>query len=159
MEMFNNVIWGALGKAQSFLRGVRYDEYFILAPLLMLALCCIARMICAGMTVLSPVKFSAEHRRTMYSTARTCYWISIVMQLLMWVFGDAGQLSVLANADYFAALLLAVTAVVSFLSAVLSMIFSRGGKRVFIAKSLNFSGLMLVLMAAFLAGFGMVFMQ
>ena len=45
------------------------------------------------------------------------------------------------------------------LSAVLSMIFSRGGKRVFIAKSLNFSGLMLVLMAAFLAGFGMVFMQ
>ena len=113
MSAMNNGFMDFINSAQIYLRSIRYDEYFVLVPMLMLAMCCLARLVCTGMTILSPAKFSGEHRRTMYGTARSCYWTSIVMQLLLWVFGAENQLEVLANADYFAACLLAGISVIT----------------------------------------------
>lgn len=147
-----------LNAVQDWLRCIRYEEYFVLAPVLLLALCCMARLVCMAMTVLSPAKFSAEHRKTLYSTAASCCGLSLLMQVLLWVFGTEGQLEVLARANDLAACLLTGIALASFLSAILSMLFTRKGRRVFIARSLNASALTLVLTAFVLTLFGRIFM-
>jgi len=158
-NMILNEVRGVTTDVQRFLNDLGYAEYFVYIPVLLLGFCCLARLICLALTFISPSKFGSEHRKTICASARACYLLALVTQVLFWLFGRNNQIQLLGEVDIFAAGILAVLALAGFLAAIVSMIFPRKGKRVFIAKSLNFQALMMALMALFLGGYSWIFMK
>lgn len=73
--------------------------------------------------------------------------------MLIWLFRSDAFFNTLASADYLLAFGFAALSVVSLLAASISIFFKRQGKRVYIAKSLSSSALMMMLMGTFIAAF------
>lgn len=148
-----------INSIQDFLSSIDYAVWFTYVPLVLLILCVLSRFVCLTLTVISPGKFGGEHRKTMSVTSRTCYWLSIVAQMLIWIFGTTEQISFIGDVDILVGCVMLLIAFISILVATIGMIFSRKGKRVFIAKSIYSQTTMLMLLAAFISVFGWLFMQ
>ncbi len=144
---------------QNALASVRYDMWFVCVPILLLTVCILSRFLCVILSIVSPTKFGTEHRREMNKSSRVCYWLSVFAQALIWSFGTAQQVSLLGWVDLWAAGVLMLLAIAALLTAVLDMIFSRRGKRVFILKNMHHQAIRLLLMGTFLGIFGWVFMR
>lgn len=144
---------------QDFLSSIDYAVWFTYVPLVLLILCVLSRFVCLTLTVISPGKFGSEHRKTMSVTSRTCYWLSIVAQMLIWIFGTTKQISFIGDVDILVGCVMLLIAFISILVATIGMIFPRKGKRVFIAKNIYSQAIMLMLLAAFVGAFGWLFMQ
>ena len=148
-----------ISSIQDFLSSIDYAVCFMYVPLVLLMLCILSRFVCLTLTVLSPTKFGVEHRKTMSVTSRTCYWLSIVAQMLIWIFGTTEQISFIGDVDIWAGCVMLLLALIAILVVTIGMIFSRKGKRVFIAKSIYSQAIMLVLLAVFVSAFGWLFMR
>lgn len=142
-----------LNTIQASLEQIEFSKWFVILQLLLLVICFFARLLCTVLTILSPNRFASDHRKAMYAVARYCYWLTLCFQVLIWLFGSDAFFSTLAYADYLLAFGFAVISVISLLAACISMFFKRQGKRVYIAKSLSSSALMMMLMGTFIAAF------
>lgn len=149
-------VTNTLNNLYSALEKVEYFEWFVLLQIILLLICCISRLLCQILTIISPNRFSHEHRSTMHRIARTCYWYTLLSQLLIFFAGSIEHAKTLALVDYASAICLLILAVVSLIAACISMMFKRHGKRVYIAKSLCSSSFTMLLMGSFLAAFSFV---
>lgn len=142
-----------LNTIQTSLGRIEFSKWFVLLQLLLLGICFFARLLCTFLTILSPNRFASDHRKAIYAVARYCYWFTVCFQILIWLFGNDAFFNTLAHADYLLAFSFAALSVISLLAACISMLFKRQGKRVFIAKSLSSSALMMMLMGTFIGAF------
>lgn len=150
---------GVISKIQGFLMSIDYADFFPFVPFLLMVLFLLSRSICLALTVLSPAKFGADHRKTMSAISRTCFWIAILAQCLIWIFGSCEQIDLINDVDKGVGIAAFLLAFIAFVIATIGMIFSRKGKRVFIAKSIYTQAIMLVLYSAFVSVFGWLFMR
>ncbi len=139
-----------LGNVSNFLNSIQFQEIFLLLTILLLGVGCLARLVSNCMTLFTPSRFGKEHRGALHHTANVCYWMSVIAQLLFWLFGSASQRATLRDADFLAALILAGLAVLSLLLSVLMMIFPRKGTRVFVNRNLSHAALIMLLLALLL---------
>ena len=58
----------------------------------------------------------------------TCLWLSVFVQIMLWIFGSTAQMSFLRLVDLYAALACIALAVVAFLCATIGML-SRAGEK------------------------------
>lgn len=153
---FDNTI---ISSIQGFLSSIDYTVWFTYVPVVLLILCILSRFICFLLTVLSPIRFGVEHRKTMSVTSRNCYWLSILAQILIWIFGTTDQIYFMSDIDIWSGCVMLLIALIALFVATIGMLFPRKGKRVFIAKSLYSQAIMLVILAAFVCAFGWSFMR
>ncbi len=139
----NNLPYRILVAIQQFLATIHYDQYVLLIPILLLAICSLSWLICTVMMILTPFHFGSEHRRASLRTASICFWGSLLIHILFRLWGSNEQMNMLRQTDLFAFLVFAGLALLNFLAAAVVMIFKRKGTRVFSSRSLTKNGLRL----------------
>lgn len=148
-----------LTSIQSFLESIHYTVCFTWVPVILLGLCILSRFLCVLLTSFAPMKFGSEHRKVMSVSSRTCYWLSLFAQAIIWIFGSMTHVALLGKVDMLVVVVLMSIALVALFSATIGMLFSRKGKRVFISKNLYSQAIMTLLLGGFIGAFGCVFMR
>lgn len=154
--VMNNAV---LTSIQNFLDTIHYAVWFTWVPVILLGLCILSRFLCVLLTSFAPMKFGSEHRKVMGISSRTCYWLSLFAQAIIWIFGSMTHVALLGKVDMLVAVMLMSIALIALFIATIGMLFSRKGKRVFISKSLYSQAVMTLLLGGFIGAFGWVFMR
>lgn len=124
--------------------------------MLLIGVFCLTSLINIVLTLFSIKCFGARQRHVLRATARSSYWLSMFLQALSWCLASSTSLLMLQRFDFSAAIVSGALAVVSLMLSAVTMIFRRGGKRTYIAKSLSRLGVSLAVMGLILAVFGWI---
>ena len=149
----------ALRSIQAFLASIGFDVWYTWLPLVLLVLCLLFRLVCMLLILCTPGHFGKEHEQVMNRMSGTCLWLSVFVQIMLWIFGSTAQMSFLRLVDLYAALACVALAVAAFLCATIGMLFPRRGKRVFIFKRLYRQALVVLLMAMLICLLGWIVMR
>lgn len=145
--MANKESWleGIMQTVIEFLQSIKYERYFVVGVLLLLAVVCVVRLIRIIMILLSPNGYSGDHNRVIGCVSQIAYIFAIVFEIPIWFFGSSDMLRMLQNADKLVGIIHLGLMIITLLLAGISMLFKRNGKRAYISRALCKSSIVLAL--------------
>ena len=139
MNWFRELIDGIVGTyhtvtdaVYAFLAAVRFGNVIYLAMQVLFTIFFITTVINMVMTAVSPRVYGVNHRQTLRKVGRNTYWFALLLQLILWCTMPTNTLHVVEAFNMVVAAVIAVLAVLGYLTPAVMMIFARQGKRSFI---------------------------
>lgn len=132
-----------LNQITGVLQSIQYESYFILGILALLAVACFVRLVRMIMIMLSPNGYSKDNNKAIGTISHIAYWFAIIFTVPVWFFGSSENLAVLQQAHKMSSIIHLGLMLLTLLLAGLNMLISRKGKRVFVAKALSRSSIIL----------------
>jgi len=143
-----------LDQITAFLKSIQYENYFILGILLLLVIACFIRLVRMIMIMISPNGYSKDNNKAIGKVSHIAYWFALIFTVPVWFFGSAESLTVLQQADKMAGIIHLGLMLLTLLLAGLNMLIGRKGKRVFVAKALCRSSIILAIEGSILLVLG-----
>lgn len=134
-----------LNQITGVLQSIRYESYFILGILALLAVACFIRLVRMIMIMLSPNGYSKDNNKAIGTISHITYWFAIIFTIPVWFFGSTENMAVLQQAHKMAGIIQLALVLLTLLLAGLNMLIGRKGKRVFVAKALSRSSVILAI--------------
>lgn len=147
-----------LDTLRTFFNEISFDDYLVLLPLVLLAIACLSGLVNIIMTTVSSKVFGAEHRKALNRVKNISYSLSLIIQVLFWIWGTNQHISLLYGGDRFFAYVFAALSVLGFLLAIIRMVIKGDGSRTFTAKSLAKMAVILFVCGLFIYLFAIVFL-
>lgn len=139
-----------LNQITEFLQSIQYESCFILGILALLATACFVRLVRMIMIMVSPNGYSKDNNKAIGILSHIAYWFAIVFTVPVWFFGSSDHLLVLQFAHKMSGIIHLGLMLLTLLLAGLNMLIGKKGKRVFIAKAMCRSSIILAVEGAIL---------
>ena len=132
------------------LQSIQYEDYFVMGIIVLMAIACIVRFVRMIMILISPNGYSKDNNKAIGKISHIAYWFSIVFIAPVWFFGSSNSVNTLQQVSKTAGIVHMGLMLLTLLIAGLNMLISRKGKRVYVAKALCRSSIVLALEGALL---------
>lgn len=134
-----------LNQITEVLQSIQYESYFILGILALLAVACFVRLVRMIMIMLSPNGYSKDNNKAIGTVSHIAYWFAIIFTVPVWFFGSSESLAPLQQAHKMSGIVHLGLMLLTLLLAGWNMLIGRKGKRVFVAKALSRSSIVLAI--------------
>ena len=139
-----------LNQITGFLQSIQYESCFVVGILALLSTACFVRLVRMIMIMVSPNGYSKDNNKAIGTLSHIAYWFAIVFTVPVWFFGSTDHVLVLQFAHKMSGIIHLGLMLLTLLLAGINMLVSRKGKRVFIAKAMCRSSVVLAVEGAIL---------